>query len=81
MCELVQQDKPAKKTSKKVAAVEAQEFRKNITNSKDVAGKEKLIDVAKQILRSLGNTTDLTSISVADTVSDARMVVIFLNFN
>lgn len=33
MCELVQQDKPAKKTSKKVAAVEAQEFRKNITNS------------------------------------------------
>jgi hypothetical protein len=33
MCELVQHDKPAKKTSKKVAAGEAQESRKNITNS------------------------------------------------
>jgi hypothetical protein len=33
MCELVQQDKPTKKTSKKVAAVEVQESRKNITNS------------------------------------------------
>jgi hypothetical protein len=45
-----------------------------------VAGKDKLIDVAKQILRSLGNTSDLTSISVADAVSDARMVVIFKIF-